>query len=207
MAGFYHFSYRSPKNQLKYRYRHDFSLYSPFLVLHSPSPINCFLFLISCSLLPVSLPIPCSSFNVPYSLFFVSCSLFPVPCLSVPLVDVNKARQTDRQTLPSSSGCRTSLLDSSCFIPFLRSTIAFLRARKWSLFHIYSSTFIYVILFLKQIYPFSIFLIIFKLCIYAESISLLQTTNSLIVIVFKNSLYLLIYLPSCYRIVCYGTVQ
>ena len=139
------------------------------------SPVLFCLFPVPRSLFPIpcsSFPVPYSLFFVSYSLFFVSCSLFPVPCLSVHLVDVNKARQTDRQTLPSSSGCRTSLLDSSCFIPFLRSTIAFLRARKWRLFHIYSSTFIYVILFLKQIYPFSIFLIIFKLCIYAESISL-----------------------------------
>ena len=35
------FCYRSSKNRLNYPYRHNFSLYSSFLVCHSPSPINC----------------------------------------------------------------------------------------------------------------------------------------------------------------------
>ena len=78
-------------------------------------------------------------------------------------------------------GVGLPLLDSCCFIQLPRGTFASLRARKWSLFHIYSSTFIYVSLFLIQIYPFAIFffyfihaslLIIFKLCISAENISL-----------------------------------
>ena len=79
-------------------------------------------------------------------------------------------------------GVGLPLLDSCCFIQLPRGTFASLRARKWSLFHIYSSTFIYVSLFLIQIYPFAIFFffyfihaslfIIFKLCISAENISL-----------------------------------
>ena len=99
---------RSPKNRLKYRYRHNFFLYSPFLVLHSPltvprslSPFlyslfhvpcslfpvscffSCFLFPVSCFLFPVScflFPVPCSLFPVPCFLFFVRCWLLPVSC-------------------------------------------------------------------------------------------------------------------------------
>ena len=150
------FCYRSPKNRLKYCYRNSFSLYSPFLVLLSRSPIHCSPFLVSlslfpvprslfpvpyslvalpsvcfaCSLLPVTVsrslfsvlcfpfPVPCSPLPVSNSLFpvlfFLPRSLFPIPRFRYlfshflfPNFEVNKARQTDRQTSPSSPGCRT----------------------------------------------------------------------------------------------------
>ena len=64
---------------------HNFSLYSPFLVLHSPSPINCSLFPVPCSLFPVSFfLLRCSLFPAPCSLVPVPCSLFPFLLFSVP---------------------------------------------------------------------------------------------------------------------------
>ena len=132
-------------------------LCSLYPVCHSLFPVFCFLLFDSCSLSPV----PCSLFTVLSPLFPIPCSiprsLFPVPCSLFPVP-------------------RSLFLH---FIPFPRSTFVFLHARKWRLFHIYSSTFIYVSLFLKQIAHFLFFyvihisvLIIFKLCIYAESINL-----------------------------------
>ena len=69
------FCCRSPKNRLKYRYRHNFSLYSPFLVLHSQSPINCSLFPLAFAFWLRN--VPCSPLLVPCPLFSVLCSLFP----------------------------------------------------------------------------------------------------------------------------------
>ena len=111
-------------------------LYSSFSFPCSPLPIPCSLF-----------PVPCSQFLVSRSLllFPVQYFLFPVhqslfPNFLFLKFGVNEAIQTDRQTTPSSLGRRTSLLDSCCFIQLPRSTFASLHARKWSLFHIYSST-------------------------------------------------------------------
>ena len=165
LSWFLLFCCRSPKNRLKYRYRHNFSLYSLFLVLHSPSTINCFLFPVPFCLLPFGFcDVPCPPLLVPCPLFSVLCSqfpalssLFPVPVLyfSSPFTvsyypfnisyspftdpyslflfsqfEVNEARQTNRQTTPSSRGRRTSLLESSCFIQLPRSTFASLYARR-----------------------------------------------------------------------------
>ena len=100
-------------------------------------------------------------FPVLYSLFLVYRSLFSH--FLFPKFEVNKALQTDMQTLPSSSGCRTLMLKSCCFIQFPRSTIASLCARKKNLLHIFSSTFIYISLFLIHIYLFPIFLLKIKI--------------------------------------------
>ena len=104
-------------------------------------------------------PVPCALFLFPvlYSLFLVYRSLFSH--FLFPKFEVNKAIQTDMQTSPSSPGCRTLMLKSCCFIQFPRSTIASLCARKQNLFHIFSSTFIYISLFLIHIYPFPFFFI------------------------------------------------
>ena len=71
--------------------------------------VLCFLFSVPCSPLPVAnslLPVPCSFFPSP---FFIPYSPFPILILSFlfPNFEVNKAIQTDRQTSPSSPGCRT----------------------------------------------------------------------------------------------------
>ena len=168
-------------------------LCSLYPVCHSLFPVFCFLLFDSCSLSPV----PCSLFTVLSPLFPIPCSiprsLFPVPCSLFPVP-------------------RSLFLH---FIPFPRSTFVFLHARKWRLFHIYSSTFIYVSLFLKQIAHFLFFYVIHISVLitlnYAfmlrVSILIIKTTVSSIMIVFKNSLFPLIYLPSCYQTVCSGTIQ
>ena len=99
LSWFLLFCYRSPKNRLNYPYRLNFSLYSSFLVCHSPSPINCslspflfslfsilyllslfffFFFPFSFSLFPF--PVPRSPLFTPRSLFSAPCSLFSIPC-------------------------------------------------------------------------------------------------------------------------------
>ena len=113
---------------------------SLFPVPYSLFPIPCSLFYVLCSLFSVLcslFPVPCSLFPVPRSLllFPVLYSLFSVyRSLSshflFPKFEVNKARQTDRQTPPSSPGCRTFMQDSCYFIQLPRSTFASLRARK-----------------------------------------------------------------------------
>ena len=132
-----------------------------------------------------------------------------------PKVKGNKARLTDRQTSPSSAGVRPALLDVfCCFIKTPRSTFASFRARKRDRFHIYSSTFIYFLHvsgFLIHIYPFPIFcisvLIIFKLCIYAVSISLNHSNYGFLDCDwFKKLILPLMHLLSCYRTGCYLTL-
>ena len=240
LSWFLLFCCRSPKNRLKYRYRHNFSLYSLFLVLHSPSTINCFLFplpfafwFLRCSLFPAPCSLPpvlCSLFSVPSSLLSVPCSLYPcstsllrslfpvprsrilIPFFLFSKFEVNEARQTNRQSKPSSRGRRTSLLESSCFIQLPRSTFASLYARRWSLFHIYSSSFIYVRLFEIQIYPFLIFFLLHT-CISVNYLSL----NHAFMLNHKQYNFLdcdwfekltfSIYLPVLFRTVCYRTIQ
>ena len=81
----------------------------PVTVSRSLFSVLCFLFSVPCSPLPVAnslLPVPCSFFPSP---FFIPYSSFPILILSFlfPNFEVNKAIQTDRQTSPSSPGCRT----------------------------------------------------------------------------------------------------
>ena len=177
-------------------------------------------------------PAPCSLFSVLCSQFLALSSLFPVPVLyfSSPFTiscspftdpyslflfskfEVNEARQTNRQSKPSSRGRRTSLLESSCFIQLPRSTFASLYARRSSLFHIHSSTFIYVSLFVIQIYPFLLFFL-FHTCISVNYLSL----NHAFMLNHKqyNFLYcdwfekltFSIYLPALFRTVCYRKIQ
>ena len=99
LSWFLLFCYRSPKNRLNYPYRHNFSLYSSFLVCHSPSPINCslspFLFSLFSVLyllslfpfffFPFSFSISCPPLSTLHSPFPVLRSLFPVPCSLFPV--------------------------------------------------------------------------------------------------------------------------
>ena len=175
-------------------------------------------------------PAPCSLFSVPSSLLSVPCSLYPcstsllrslfpvphsrilIPFFLFYKFEVNEARQTNRQSKPSSRGRRTSLLESSCFIQLPHSTFASLYARRWSLFLIHSSTFIYVSLFVIQIYPFLLFFL-FHTCISVNYLSL----NHAFMLNHKqyNFLYcdwfekltFSIYLPALFRTVCYRKIQ
>ena len=99
LSWFLLFCYRSSKNRLNYPYRHNISVYSSFLVCHSPSPINCslsaflfslfsvlyflfpfFFFLFPFSFFLFPFPVPCSPLPTLHSPFPVLCSLFSAPC-------------------------------------------------------------------------------------------------------------------------------
>ena len=128
---------------------------SPLTAICSLLPVPCCLFSVDCCLFPV--PRSLFLFPVLYSLFLVYRSLFSH--FLIPKFKLNKAIQTNKQTSPSFPGCRTLMLKSCCFIQFPSSTFASLCARKLNPFCIFSSTFIFVSLFLLHIYPFPIFLI------------------------------------------------
>ena len=90
LSWFLLFCYRSSKNRLNYPYRHNISVYSSFLVCHSPSPINCSLSAFLFSLFSVLYFLfPFSFFLFSFSFFLFpfpfSRSLFPAPHSSLPV--------------------------------------------------------------------------------------------------------------------------
>ena len=74
---------------------------------------------------------------------------------SFPQMKEKKVRQTMGKPSPSSIGSRVSLLNTCNFVKLPRSTYASPRARKQSLFHIHSLTFIYLLTqsFISKTYP------------------------------------------------------